>query len=181
MNFRDYDPLVMRWTTVDPIKDGLNWYVYCGNDPVNFIDPTGHRAIIDDDEHGNPIYESASDMRERRKEQRERKERRERQRRRNTTASDAVLGITAAGTDIVANVLNVSVATVISSVIKASVFAYPLLITSDVQNSNITMAVSDNDNIMPTPEELEEEKKKRQEEVDNAENIHEPVPNMTPA
>ncbi|MCF7949935.1 MAG: RHS repeat-associated core domain-containing protein [Spirochaetia bacterium] len=39
--FRDYDPMVMRWTTVDPVKDGANWYVYVENDPVNYIDPLG--------------------------------------------------------------------------------------------------------------------------------------------
>lgn len=27
--------------TEDPIKDGYNWYRYCGGDPVNFIDPLG--------------------------------------------------------------------------------------------------------------------------------------------
>jgi len=39
--FRDYSPEVMRFTTVDPIKDGKNWYSYVGNDPINFIDPNG--------------------------------------------------------------------------------------------------------------------------------------------
>ena len=38
---RYYAPSIGRFTTEDPIKDGLNWYVYCGNDPVNHIDPTG--------------------------------------------------------------------------------------------------------------------------------------------
>ncbi|WP_028975002.1 RHS repeat-associated core domain-containing protein [Spirochaeta cellobiosiphila] len=36
--FRDYDPMRMRWTTIDPIKDGSNWYVYVRNNPINFID-----------------------------------------------------------------------------------------------------------------------------------------------
>lgn len=39
--FRDYGPKQGRFTTVDPIKDGGNWYAYCGNDPVNYTDPTG--------------------------------------------------------------------------------------------------------------------------------------------
>lgn len=30
-----------RFTTEVPIKDGLNWYVYVGNDPVNYIDNLG--------------------------------------------------------------------------------------------------------------------------------------------
>jgi RHS repeat-associated protein len=39
--FRDYNPRSMRWLTEDPVKDGLNWYQYCGSDPVNFVDPFG--------------------------------------------------------------------------------------------------------------------------------------------
>jgi uncharacterized protein RhaS with RHS repeats len=30
-----------RWTIIDLIKDGRNWYAYVGNDPVNFVDPMG--------------------------------------------------------------------------------------------------------------------------------------------
>jgi uncharacterized protein RhaS with RHS repeats len=30
-----------RFTQEDPIRDGLNWYTYCGNNPVNYIDPWG--------------------------------------------------------------------------------------------------------------------------------------------
>jgi RHS repeat-associated protein len=40
---RYYDPLVGRFITVDPIRWGLNWYVYSENDPVNHVDPTGCR------------------------------------------------------------------------------------------------------------------------------------------
>ena len=42
--FRDYSPQQMRFTTVDPIKSGSNWYAYVNNDPVNFIDPLGLTA-----------------------------------------------------------------------------------------------------------------------------------------
>ena len=38
---RTYDPSTGRFTTEDPAKDGLNWYVYCYNNPVNLFDPSG--------------------------------------------------------------------------------------------------------------------------------------------
>ena len=39
--FRDYDPRQGRFTTVDPIRDGTNWYGYVTNDPLNLIDRYG--------------------------------------------------------------------------------------------------------------------------------------------
>ena len=38
---RNYDPGIGRFTQPDPIKDGVNWYVYCDNNPVNRVDPSG--------------------------------------------------------------------------------------------------------------------------------------------
>jgi RHS repeat-associated protein len=38
---RDYVPEVARFTTVDPIRDGSNWFAYVNNDPVNWVDPWG--------------------------------------------------------------------------------------------------------------------------------------------
>ena len=38
---RYYDPGLGRFITADPAKDGLNWYVYCSNDPLGRIDPSG--------------------------------------------------------------------------------------------------------------------------------------------
>jgi len=38
---RWYDASTGRFVSVDPIKDGLNWYVYCSNNPLRFIDPRG--------------------------------------------------------------------------------------------------------------------------------------------
>jgi RHS repeat-associated protein len=39
--YRDYQPEAARFTTVDPVRDGANWYAYVNNDPVNYIDPWG--------------------------------------------------------------------------------------------------------------------------------------------
>ena len=39
--FRDYSPVSARFTTVDPIRDGANWFSYVVNDPVNYVDLLG--------------------------------------------------------------------------------------------------------------------------------------------
>ena len=39
--FRDYSPEIARFTSVDPIRDGRNWYSYVVNDPVNYVDLWG--------------------------------------------------------------------------------------------------------------------------------------------
>lgn len=39
--YRDYSPATARFTTPDPIRDGYNWFSYCNNDPINFIDLFG--------------------------------------------------------------------------------------------------------------------------------------------
>ena len=43
---RYYNPVLGRFTTEDPAKDGLNWYAYCGNNPVMFIDPSGLDSYV---------------------------------------------------------------------------------------------------------------------------------------
>jgi RHS repeat-associated protein len=45
---RFYDPEVGRFISVDPACQGLNWYSYCGNNPVNRIDPDGKWFGADD-------------------------------------------------------------------------------------------------------------------------------------
>ena len=50
VNFRArwYDPVTGRWLSKDPIglSGGLNLYVFCGNDPVNWIDPYGEVGVL---------------------------------------------------------------------------------------------------------------------------------------
>jgi RHS repeat-associated protein len=35
------DPETGRFTSLDPARDGMNWYIYCTNNPINFRDVTG--------------------------------------------------------------------------------------------------------------------------------------------
>jgi RHS repeat-associated protein len=42
--YRDYQPETARFTTVDPVRDGANWFAYVNNDPVNWVDPWGLTA-----------------------------------------------------------------------------------------------------------------------------------------
>jgi RHS repeat-associated protein len=39
--YRDYKAEAARFTSIDPIRDGNNWYAYVNNDPVNWVDPWG--------------------------------------------------------------------------------------------------------------------------------------------
>jgi RHS repeat-associated protein len=43
--YRDYKPQAARFTTIDPIRDGNNWFAYVNNDPVNWRDPWGLAAV----------------------------------------------------------------------------------------------------------------------------------------
>lgn len=38
---RYYDPITGRFLSEDPIRSGINYYAYCGNNPVNCRDPSG--------------------------------------------------------------------------------------------------------------------------------------------
>ncbi|MBC8066384.1 MAG: hypothetical protein H7Y17_16250 [Chlorobia bacterium] len=54
---RHYDPNIARWTTVDPLWPSEPAYSYAGNNPTNWIDPSGKYWIIIDKSclgHSNP-------------------------------------------------------------------------------------------------------------------------------
>ena len=42
---RYYDSENGRFISEDPIKDGYNWYSYCGGNPVMFVDPLGLKTV----------------------------------------------------------------------------------------------------------------------------------------
>jgi RHS repeat-associated protein len=45
LRFRNYDPRTSRFTREDPIRHGLNYYTYCGNNPIMFFDPWGLKPV----------------------------------------------------------------------------------------------------------------------------------------
>jgi len=51
---RDYNSGVSRWTTVDPVGAGNNWYGYANEDPVNFIDRPRSGLVITGERHSVP-------------------------------------------------------------------------------------------------------------------------------
>jgi RHS repeat-associated protein len=56
---RWYDPEIGRWITPDPSEDGENWYSYCGNNPVNYVDPDGRITFFLNgigNDMGIPLY-----------------------------------------------------------------------------------------------------------------------------
>ena len=45
VNARFYDATIGRFINVDPIQDGTNCYIYCNNNPLSFVDPTGLEEV----------------------------------------------------------------------------------------------------------------------------------------
>jgi RHS repeat-associated protein len=41
LGHRYYDPSTGRFLTRDPAQDGRNWYGYCDNNPIKYVDPNG--------------------------------------------------------------------------------------------------------------------------------------------
>ena len=48
MRARWYDPAVGRFISEDPAGDGMNWYAYCSNNPINMVDYSGKASLPQD-------------------------------------------------------------------------------------------------------------------------------------
>jgi RHS repeat-associated protein len=55
--YRDYKAEAARFTTLDPARDGSNWFAYVNNDPVNWRDPWGLSAS---DNYNDYLYIGAA-------------------------------------------------------------------------------------------------------------------------
>ncbi len=47
LGVRFYDPETGRFTQIDPIQDGVNWYAYAGGNPMSWVDPSGLYSASD--------------------------------------------------------------------------------------------------------------------------------------
>ena len=58
---RQYNPVTARWDRMDPLCEnyyGVSPYAYCGNNPVNAVDPDGREGVKYVDENGNKHIET---------------------------------------------------------------------------------------------------------------------------
>jgi len=46
MKARYYDPALGRFASEDPGRSGGNWFAYCNDDPINFVDRTGKDPLV---------------------------------------------------------------------------------------------------------------------------------------
>jgi uncharacterized protein RhaS with RHS repeats len=61
---RWYDPITGRWLSNDPIgiSGGFNQYVFCANNPVNFVDPSGRTPFTNNSNHPIPYKGEKDDF-----------------------------------------------------------------------------------------------------------------------
>jgi RHS repeat-associated protein len=53
MRARYYEPWTGRFVSEDPARDGINWFVYCGNNAVHRVDDSGREY---EDDSFDPVY-----------------------------------------------------------------------------------------------------------------------------
>ena len=56
---RMYNPAIARWTAADPLSEkyyGISPYVYCANNAICLVDPTGKDWYSTTDSEGNILY-----------------------------------------------------------------------------------------------------------------------------
>ena len=58
-NARYYDASVGRYISIDPAQDGVNWYIYCNNNPLSFVDPTG---LFDEKQFAVGVFQFAGSL-----------------------------------------------------------------------------------------------------------------------
>ena len=46
MRARYYDPVVGRFASEDPVRDGKNWFLYASAKPSRNVDPTGKESLV---------------------------------------------------------------------------------------------------------------------------------------
>ena len=49
--YRDYEPENARFSSVDPIHDGQNWYAYCGGNPIGLYDKYGLESLATEEQY----------------------------------------------------------------------------------------------------------------------------------
>ena len=59
-NARYYDPAIGRFTSSDPARDGLNWFVYCNGNPLIFKDNDGQKEVKANSITGNLAHYAIS-------------------------------------------------------------------------------------------------------------------------
>ena len=65
-NARHYDPEISRFVTPDSVIDGetstqgWNRYAYCHNNPIKYVDPTGHEIDTTMEDQGQAVYNELS-------------------------------------------------------------------------------------------------------------------------
>ena len=62
---RQYDPVLGRWFSLDPLSEkyyGISPYAFCNNNPINFVDPDGMDIYRYDDKSGTfHLYQETDD------------------------------------------------------------------------------------------------------------------------